>query len=116
MVLVREEEEPPAAVGEDGAEPLVEREVAVPDLGQHGLRDDNVAQRVTFVLEEIHLVQHDVGVQHEVLRGARGEPRLQPGLVELRRARGQVIRGSEQNNTTARAASVGGRPLLELFW
>ena len=104
-VLVRERHEPPLAVGvvaHELPEAVVDAEVTVLDLFPHGLQNDDVGEGAARVLQQIHLLEHHVGVQHEVLaarvaqvpvgqmRGVAGEqhPNALPGPVRVFAGRG----------------------------
>lgn len=63
MVLVGEHEEPPSRVGAQGLEPVVHGEVLILHLVEHHRQHDDILNR--WVLQQIDLVEHDVGVDDE---------------------------------------------------
>ena len=101
MELIDKAKEAPGRRVEQLTESLVARDAARPALLQHGLRDHDVGEH--RLLQHVHLVQHDVGVGHQVVREreARAErarrrlqaaPRQAAGLVAARlRPAAQVV-------------------------
>ena len=66
MELIDKAKEAPGRRVEQLTESLVARDAARPALLQHGLRDHDVREH--RLLQHVHLVQHDVGVGHQVVR------------------------------------------------
>lgn len=63
MVLVGEHEEPPSRVGAQRLEPVVHREVLILHFVQHHRQHHDILNR--RILQQIDLVEHDVGVDDE---------------------------------------------------
>lgn len=63
MVLVGEHKEPSSRVGAQGLEPIVHGEILILHFVQHHRQHDDILNR--RILQQIDLVEHDVGVDDE---------------------------------------------------
>eukprot|EP00967_Tisochrysis_lutea_P082409 scaffold114103_cov29-Tisochrysis_lutea.AAC.1 len=72
MELIREDMEATRVIVDEGTEAFVNGHLIVAYLIEHRLHHHHVAQDRT--LEQIDLVQHDIGVEHQV--GVPTQPRL----------------------------------------